>query len=117
MADKRCPNCGLWNSEKAIRCDCGYDFHAQQQSERFTRLQKIKADFRRKYILQIVAGVLLSIMYFSREMIGDDVVFFMTIIAILGFSFWNWRCPSCHTYLGRGLNPSQCRSCGVQLRH
>jgi hypothetical protein len=26
MADKKCPNCGLWNSGSAILCDCGYDF-------------------------------------------------------------------------------------------
>jgi len=26
MPDKKCPNCGLWNSEKAQVCDCGYNF-------------------------------------------------------------------------------------------
>lgn len=26
MADKQCPECGLWNTETAFRCDCGYDF-------------------------------------------------------------------------------------------
>ncbi len=26
MADKRCPNCGLWNSQEALICDCGFDF-------------------------------------------------------------------------------------------
>jgi hypothetical protein len=26
MPDKRCPNCGLYNPETALRCDCGYDF-------------------------------------------------------------------------------------------
>lgn len=26
MPDKKCPNCGLWNSQAAIRCDCGFDF-------------------------------------------------------------------------------------------
>ncbi len=26
MPDKSCPKCGLWNSEAALRCDCGYDF-------------------------------------------------------------------------------------------
>ena len=26
MPDKRCPHCGLWNSEAALTCDCGFDF-------------------------------------------------------------------------------------------
>lgn len=26
MPDKRCPNCGLWNSQAATLCDCGFDF-------------------------------------------------------------------------------------------
>ncbi len=27
MSDKKCPKCGLWNSESAIKCDCGHLFH------------------------------------------------------------------------------------------
>jgi len=30
MADKKCPKCGLWNSEKAEICDCGYNFVLNQ---------------------------------------------------------------------------------------
>ena len=26
MPDKKCPKCKIWNSEKAIICDCGYNF-------------------------------------------------------------------------------------------
>ncbi|MFH2105362.1 MAG: hypothetical protein ABII72_03960, partial [Parcubacteria group bacterium] len=26
MADKKCPNCGLWSTGSAMRCDCGYVF-------------------------------------------------------------------------------------------
>ena len=26
MVDKKCPQCGLWNLEVALVCDCGYDF-------------------------------------------------------------------------------------------
>jgi len=26
MPDKKCPRCGLWNIDSALRCDCGYDF-------------------------------------------------------------------------------------------
>ncbi len=26
MTDKKCPQCGLWNTGSALQCDCGYDF-------------------------------------------------------------------------------------------
>jgi hypothetical protein len=26
MSSKQCPRCGLWNTETALRCDCGHDF-------------------------------------------------------------------------------------------
>jgi hypothetical protein len=29
MSDKKCPNCGVWNAEAAILCDCGYDFSTE----------------------------------------------------------------------------------------
>jgi hypothetical protein len=35
MADKKCPKCGLWSSETALRCDCGYDFVTGQQKTSF----------------------------------------------------------------------------------
>jgi hypothetical protein len=27
---KKCPKCNLWNSDSAIRCDCGYDFNTNR---------------------------------------------------------------------------------------
>lgn len=26
VSSKKCPKCGLWNAENALRCDCGYQF-------------------------------------------------------------------------------------------
>ena len=30
MPSKKCPHCGLYNYEIALRCDCGYDFQSGQ---------------------------------------------------------------------------------------
>jgi hypothetical protein len=30
MPSQKCPSCGLYNSEAALRCDCGYDFVSGQ---------------------------------------------------------------------------------------
>ncbi|HET6373844.1 MAG TPA: hypothetical protein VFG76_11075 [Candidatus Polarisedimenticolia bacterium] len=40
---------------------------------------------------------------------------FAIILAGLGFSLYNWRCPACNKYLGRGLGPRFCPKCGVEL--
>lgn len=38
------------------------------------------------------------------------------IIFLVAFSFYNWRCPACRRYLGRGLGPKFCPGCGVPLQ-
>ncbi len=47
-----------------------------------------------------------------------DLMFAVAIVALgaVAFSFWNWRCPACSRYLGRGLGPRFCPRCGVELR-
>jgi hypothetical protein len=38
------------------------------------------------------------------------------VLGYLMFSIWNWRCPGCDGYLGKGMNPSFCGKCGVKLK-
>jgi hypothetical protein len=42
--------------------------------------------------------------------------FLVLAIAALLFSLWNWRCPACEKYLGKGINPHFCPKCGVALQ-
>src|SRR5688572_645501 len=58
----RCPNCRLINADSALRCDCGYDFAAQQMMGSFLKAIPSKARSRWIYlILWLLAGVLGSI--------------------------------------------------------
>lgn len=41
---------------------------------------------------------------------------FAMVIGAIIFSLWNWRCPACSKYLGRGINPSFCAKCGFKLK-
>jgi len=43
-------------------------------------------------------------------------VAFAVVLAAVGFSFINWRCPACGRYLGRTFNPAYCARCGIPLR-
>ena len=38
------------------------------------------------------------------------------IAAFIGFTGFNWRCPSCTKYLGNDINRHICKKCGARLR-
>jgi hypothetical protein len=38
------------------------------------------------------------------------------IVAGVAFSIFNWRCPACNGYMGKGFNPKFCTKCGEQLQ-
>ena len=42
----------------------------------------------------------------------------IVILMVLGliFSFFNWRCPACKSYLGKQINPKHCHNCGAKLQ-
>jgi hypothetical protein len=46
MSSKKCPNCGLYNMESAIRCDCGYDFASGQIEDSYLRNAKSPTGIR-----------------------------------------------------------------------
>lgn len=51
---------------------------------------------------------------FSEDAAG--IIFVAIVLAVLAFSFGNWRCPSCNKYLGKTVNPKFCAKCGVPLQ-
>jgi hypothetical protein len=40
----------------------------------------------------------------------------VVITAFIGFTAFNWRCPSCKKYLGKDINKRACRHCKTRLR-
>ncbi len=40
----------------------------------------------------------------------------VVIAAFIGFSAYNWRCPSCNKYLGNDINRHRCKQCGTRLQ-
>jgi len=49
----------------------------------------------------------------STVLIGAGV---LAVAATLVFSFVNWRCPKCASYLGRSIWQRHCPKCGVQFK-
>jgi hypothetical protein len=70
----------------------------------------------------LILLVFLTLIYKRPDIFGNvprDIIFaaqVMSIAAFVGFSSFNWRCPSCKKYLGADINRSICRRCRTRLQ-
>ncbi|MCA9393969.1 MAG: hypothetical protein KC900_07170 [Candidatus Omnitrophica bacterium] len=92
--------------------------------------QEIKQKFkvrrtRQMFISLPFVAVMLGFIAFEDQMaalsadIPEQVLgigFFVAVLAVLGLSFRNWRCPQCDGYLGKNINPKFCSKCGAALQ-
>jgi hypothetical protein len=92
-----------------------------------------KADFIEQFKLKRKKQIILAILVVpilvpaiilrgqpDRQLMGVGVevygpIFAVAVLAAMGFSLKNWRCPACNKYLGRGINPRYCPGCGIAL--
>ena len=49
----------------------------------------------------------------QNALFGAQVV---SIVAFLGFTAYNWACPSCNKSLGNDINRKVCKKCGARLQ-
>src|SRR5215510_3467507 len=42
-------------------------------------------------------------------------VFMVAVAGLVIFTLWNWRCPACGGYFGKGFRIRFCAKCGVPL--
>ena len=91
--------------------------------------QQIKQEFRIHQSRQIVAiavalflVLLIAILYKRPDLLGkfSGQSLFMSqafiIASFIGFTFFNWRCPSCQKYLGSNIHRMRCNKCGARLQ-
>lgn len=63
-------------------------------------------------LVPIVALCVVVLLYIAKfEMFALAIV-----VGLVVFSRFNWRCPKCNKYLGRGTNPKHCAHCGEELQ-
>ncbi len=64
----------------------------------------------------------LTFLYKRPDLFGEfskNTIFaahIVLIAAFIGFSAFNWRCPSCNKYPGSNINRRICKQCGTRLR-
>jgi hypothetical protein len=91
--------------------------------------KQIMRDFKLRQSRQLLAiGVtmffllLLTLVYkhpdylgeFSKKTISTSQI--VLIAVFVGFSAFNWRCPSCKKYLGNNIVRHICKKCGARLQ-
>ncbi len=89
----------------------------------------IKQEFRARQNRQIVAiaaalfTVMLGAVFYKRPdilgAISGQTLFGLqaiSIAAFLGYTAYNWRCPSCEKHLGGNINRQRCGKCGARLQ-
>jgi len=88
-------------------------------------MRDFKARQGRQFIaigMTLFTLLFLTLLYTRGDIFGafsKGSIFASQIIAIsafIGFSYVNWRCPSCGKYLGSNINRRLCGHCGVRLR-
>jgi len=85
-------------------------------------LDRFQQEFAKVRQRQLVVGGLavlglMLIVLSGRQAMSSfplALVWVATIVGLLMFSWWNWRCPACDRYLGKYPGRS-CRKCGVSL--
>lgn len=91
---------------------------------------EIIAEFKKRRMRQFIAVVPFVVALFPLFMLDDagpDGLFgiptavigpvcIAVVIVMFIFSFMNWRCPACKSYLGKAISPRFCQKCGARLQ-
>jgi uncharacterized membrane protein YvbJ len=73
MPDKKCPNCGLYNPENALRCDCGYDFSSGEMKRSYVPEKKDDKQKRQVVALVLLVLLLLFILFVCYILIAPAI--------------------------------------------
>jgi hypothetical protein len=66
--------------------------------------------------------ILMAVVYKRHDLVGEFsknslvAAQLVVIAAFIGFTAFNWRCPSCKKYLGSDIFRRACRHCKTRLR-
>lgn len=95
MTDKKCPSCGLWNSENATLCDCGfnfstgYNFYPKSKRNKQSKTQNIFERGGNRLILRFMIQGLI----FGEVMLCGFVIFIIPYIQRIIIESQNFLSP------------------------
>jgi len=94
------------------------------------QLAEFKAEFakrRKRQVLGVIPMFAIFLLVVVLDKKPEAVLFdvpvgvvlgaaFVVVLGFVVFTLWNWRCPACNRYLGKGISLAFCPKCGVALR-
>ncbi len=107
-----------------------YDSQERQDSLKDGQTQEEIAEkyatIKRNQYLLLIPFVIVMILLFSGSDNSDfnflgmsstilDPLAVFAVIGMIIFSFYNWRCPVCRGYLGKGGGKKFCPRCGAKF--
>ncbi|HBH61080.1 MAG TPA: hypothetical protein DDX85_04925 [Nitrospiraceae bacterium] len=72
--------------------------------------------------LALFLVLLMAVVYKRHDLFGEYskktlmAAQLLVITAFIGFTAFNWRCPSCKKYLGKDIYKRACRHCKTRFR-
>jgi hypothetical protein len=79
-------------------------------------LVEYKRRLRRQVIVPVVGIILIGLSFLIGGSDAAKIAAVLVIVPLFGFTIWNWRCPACNGYLGKGSNHSFCPKCRARLK-
>jgi len=89
---------------------------------------QIRREFRqrqnrqlRPIVLALLIIVLLAVVQKHSDLVGEipartvSGLQLIVVIAFIGFTAFNWRCPACKKYLGPDIGRAVCKKCRARL--
>jgi len=90
MADKQCPECGLWSIETAVKCDCEYNFvtgtvpDAIREKQDSQWLMDIASKISNIVVMISIMGAVLFFGFLQLFGFGFDLMFSLFILLFIG---------------------------------
>jgi hypothetical protein len=120
------------HSGNGILSTCGYPRRSSELKEKDKMEKKdnqqIMQEFRARQSRQIIAIaialflILLCAVLYKRPILHAEfskgMLFSIQIACIavfIAFTSYNWRCPSCFSFLGSDIHRRGCKKCGMRL--
>lgn len=78
-------------------------------------MEDFKEVFKKRKKMQILVTIVAALAAMASYITNFKTIALIIVIGVVIFSRFNWRCPKCNKYLGKGSNPKHCSNCGQTL--
>lgn len=127
----RCPECNahlgrLFNPSHCPSCSAHFKGDCYEVDEGTSFVEVYEKIYKRQRLVGVVCLILMVPLLILIYAVPDKfpiisgkvgIISLASLIGVtIGYTLYNWRCPSCHKLLGKNMIVKSCTHCGVKLR-